>query len=252
MSRKIMILHPWGVGYMDSKAIEAAAPFVRSDTEVACTNLGDGAPPLPLPLPGYEGLAVEKALKAEAEGFDAIVVGCCADPFLDEIKAAVSIPATGLSEATLRSAHSRGKMAILVRNLGDAYLPMIPSQNDWGFWRNLGATYGLSEGEHYSLREVMVPKHPDPRELERLTVEDPAKLADLTIEAMTDALYENGLPEAEKAFADDGVKSVFFACAFWGQAIAQLQRNGHHLGGKIVNPLVSGVTYAEQMVLASA
>src|SRR4051812_49277767 len=110
---------------MDRVSEDIVAPFLRGDTDVHAANLGESAPPLPWPDASSAQLAVDVARKAEADGFDAIVIACCADPFLAEVRAAVSVPVVGLTETACISARSRGKLTIVARKLSDDYLPLI-------------------------------------------------------------------------------------------------------------------------------
>ena len=250
MGQRILVLSPWGVDYMDGFAKELISAHVRDDTEIDVANLVGEAPPLPWPAASASGAAVERVRKAEAEGYDAVIIACCADPFLAETRAAVKIPVVGLTEAVVVGSRARGKLAVLARGLSDDYLPLIPTQGNWDFWTNKPLGYGLPR-DQFSLRRVMVPLHPSPEELERLTAEDPARLAELTLEAMGASLLEEGLTEAKAAVAEDGAEVLYFACAFWSRAIAGLGDRAPDFGAPVVNPLVTGATYAEHLVLSA-
>lgn len=251
MPQRILLLNPWGVSYMDDVAEQVVAPTLRSDTELVVANLGDAAPPLPWPAASASDVAVEAVRKAEADGFHAVVIGCCADPFLKETRAAVKIPVVGLTEAVCVGARTRGKLTVMARGLSDDYLPLIPTQGNWDFWTNKPLSYGLDR-DQFSLRRVYVPEHPSPAELERLTVEDPKRLGELTVAAMEASLHEQGLAEARAAVEEDGADVLYFACAFWTKPIAELGEKAEAYGATIVNPLVTGATYAEHLVVASA
>ncbi|MFD1795190.1 hypothetical protein FQV27_14055 [Paracoccus aurantiacus] len=58
--------------------------------------------------------AIDQALDAEAEGFDAVVLGHFQDPGLMELKSAVSIPVIGVGEASLHMAAQLGRQIGLV------------------------------------------------------------------------------------------------------------------------------------------
>lgn len=248
MSRRILMLSPWGVEYMDQPALDVASKHVRPDTELEVRNLGSNAPQLPWPVASAEGLAVEAARKAEADGFDGIVIVCCADPFLEAVRAAVNIPVTGLSEATIATAKQYGKVGIMARRLSDDYLPLIPSQGNWDFWNNTALKNGLKEGQ-YALHAVEVPKHPSPEDLDRLTEEDPAGVRDLTVEAMREALLTNGVRESRLA-VEDGVDALYFACAYWSRGIDELGDDAELFDVPIINPVVAGVGFLEHALVA--
>jgi len=245
-----MILNPWGFDYMDSVAEKAVGPYLHPRTDLVCTNLGKEALPMPWPVPESRKLAVERAMKAQADGFDAIVIGCCADPFLSDIRQAVSIPVVGVTEAACATARSRGKITIMARRLSDSFRSLIPIQNAWERgWTDLATGYGLKPGE-FSLRRVFVPGHPDPETLVDLTNRDQAKLRDLTVAGMSEALHAEGLEQTRAAIKEDGARAVYFACAFWSLPISELEKAGNAFGVPVINPLVSAVSYAEHLLLS--
>lgn len=247
---KIMVLNPWGADYMDKIAEEVVAPHVHASTEVVCTSLGDQASPLPWPVPSSRDIVLSKARKAQVDGFDAIVIGCCADPFLADVRAAVTIPVVGLTESFCVTARNRGKVTLMIRGLADSYLPHIPTQNDWkNGWGGRALAYGLKP-EEFTVRRVFVPEHPDPKTLESLTAHDQARLRDLTISAMRNALHADGLEQTLAAAEEDGSRAVYFACAFWSQPIDELKGKAKSFRIPVVNPLLSGVTYAEHLLLS--
>lgn len=247
---KIMILNPWGVDYMDSLAEEVVAPYVHTRTEIVCTSLGADASPMPWPMAESRDLVVNKVIKAQADGFDAVIIGCCADPFLSDARQAVSIPVVGLTESFCMTARSRGKVALLIRGLSDAYLPLIPTQNSWkSGWSARALGYGL-QPDDFTVRRVFVPDHPDPETLVDLTKRDQAQLRNLTVTAMGAALHKDGLEQTLAAAEEDGAKAVFFACAFWSQPIQALNQQAKAFRIPVINPLVSAVSYAEHLVLS--
>jgi allantoin racemase len=234
---------------MDAPAERVVAPHLHGDTELVVTNLGEAAPPLPWPRPEGEAAMIETARKAEANGYDAEVIGCAADPFLEQTRQAVGIPVVGVTESVCASARNWGKLAILARRLSDSYLPLIPSQGNWDFWIGKASGYGLTS-DQFVMRGVPVPAHPEPDELVRLTDEDPARLRDLTLEAMGQALHADGLTQAKAAVEEDGAGALFYACAFWSESIDQLGPDAREYGAPVINPLVCAATYAEHLLIS--
>lgn len=57
---------------------------------------------------------IERAIEAEKEGFDSVVVGCFADPGVLEARAAVSIPVIGIAEASMLYACLLGRKFAIV------------------------------------------------------------------------------------------------------------------------------------------
>jgi len=63
------------------------------------------------------GRVIEKARQAEREGYDAFVVGSFSEPFLTEIRSAVSIPVASVGEANYLLACSYGKFQAHIANV---------------------------------------------------------------------------------------------------------------------------------------
>jgi Asp/Glu/hydantoin racemase len=80
-------------------------------------------------------VAVDNGIEAQAQGFDAVVMGHFQDPGLYALKSAVGIPVVGTGEATLHLAAQYGRRIGLV-TLDDVY-------RDWHLEQ--GDLYGLSQ-----------------------------------------------------------------------------------------------------------
>jgi allantoin racemase len=254
MSARIMLLNPWGVDYADEVGLNVIGSFVRPDTDLACVNLTGKARPVPWPV--AEGLepAVELAKKAEADGFDAIINGCAGDPYLDDLRAAVSIPVVGIAETILRNARSRGKkICILDRLLPEEYTALIPNNgpDKFDFWNAKAASYGLTP-DLYSIRKVRIATHPGVDSLEPMTREGSTELRELMFQSFVDSLHDDGLRQTKAAADEDGAEAVFFACNFWSTPIAALGRDATQFGATMINPLGSAATFAEHLVISAA
>jgi allantoin racemase len=243
-----MILNPWGVDYCDDAALDVMGSALRDDVDLECVNLGDGSAPVPYPVPEGRDAAVRAAVRAEAEGFDAILIACAGDPFLDEIREAVAVPVIGVAESVIIGAHSRGKLGVLRRRL-----PSDPWDSVWRDesltrnWHKRMARYGIRE-DQYVIRQVPVPGHPDPETLDRLNRDDPQALGNIMFAAFEESLLADGVVQTNAAAAEDGVDAVFFACNFWSPAIAALGVDAGKFDVPLINPLVSAATYAQHLL----
>jgi allantoin racemase len=253
MGKRIMLLNPWGVDYADEVGLEVVGSFLRPETDLACVNLTGSTRPVPWPV--AEGLepAVEMAKKAEADGFDAIINGCAGDPYLGDLRAAVSIPVVGIAETILRNAGSRGKVCILDRLLPEEYTAVIPNNvpDNFRFWEAKAASLGVTP-DLYSLRKVRIPTHPDLDSLENMNHDGSKELRDRMFQSFVDSLHDDGLRQSQAAAEEDGAKAVFFACNFWSKPIAALGRDASQFGATVINPLGSAATFAEHLVLSAA
>ena len=75
---------------------------------------------------------IDSAVKAQAEGADAIIIDCMLDPGLDATRESVSIPVIGCGEAAMRAA-------------GDSFAVITVLQRQERAFADLAAKYGLSD-----------------------------------------------------------------------------------------------------------
>ena len=105
--------------------VRAAKKVIRSDTEVTLRHLekDHGTPdslnwPWPLTWPCLqiirEAAIVNGILKAEEEGFDAVVVDCALDPGLHQARGMLNIPVTSAGESGLLLAQLLGRKLAMV------------------------------------------------------------------------------------------------------------------------------------------
>ena len=89
---------------------EAAKKTVRPDTEVTLNHVDKfcGSPTLAYLEMLNKTTMVDNVIKAEREGYDAAMMGCCGDPGLLEARQAVSIPVTAPSESAMLLAQKLG------------------------------------------------------------------------------------------------------------------------------------------------
>ena len=82
MTRRIEFINPFGTPAYDAIISETLAAYAGEGTEITVSSL-EGCPPN---IDYYynkhlmETVVFEKVMRAEAAGFDAVVVGCCYDP----------------------------------------------------------------------------------------------------------------------------------------------------------------------------
>ncbi len=163
----------------------------------------------------YEHLAthsiIRKAVEAEKEGYDAVVIGCFYDPGLREAREMVRIPVVGVCEASLNVASmlTAGEFSVLVGRK-----KWIPKMSDNA--RN----YGL-ESRIASWRVL-----------------------DLTVGDMRDRSRTEAaiLREARRAVEEDRAECVVLGCT--GMA-GQARRAQEELGVPVLDPVLMGIKVAE-------
>ena len=110
MSRVITFINPFGTIAYDDIIHRTLAHYAADGTELHITHL-DGCPP---DIDYFysrhlvESVLFEAVMKAEEEGSDAIVVGCCYDPGVRTARELVDIPVVGPMEASLQLAGYHG------------------------------------------------------------------------------------------------------------------------------------------------
>jgi Asp/Glu/hydantoin racemase len=248
MPKSIMVLNPWGVDYMDEVTKQIIQPFVGRETTLAVSNLGDAAPRVPWPSGDIEEPMIKKVCEAAGEGYDAVVIGCAADPFVSAIRAASPIPVVGVTESVCMEMRSKKSVGVIKRQLNDSYLSLIPAQANTTFWPDKLHGYGIDRGV-VNVRTVRIPHHPEPDALMAMTDDDPARLCNAILDAMTDAFVGEGLREAQLSVKDDGAQALFFACTFWSRPIAESAAELEELlGVPVINPLLCAVARAEHLL----
>jgi len=186
------------------------------------STIVDVAPrdPEAVPLPHleyefYEHLAIHRiirtAVKAEKDGYDALVIGCFYDPGLREARELVKMPVVGVCEASLHVASmiTAGKFSILVGRR--KWIPkMSDNARNYGFesriasWRVLGLTV------------------PDMRDREKTQI----------------AISR----EASNAVEEDLAECVVLGCT--GMA-GQAKKAQEELGVPVLDPVLMGLKVAE-------
>ena len=107
---KIFVINPNTSESMTDHIREALASVKRSDTELTVTCPSKG--PDTIESAYDEAYAIPPTLelvkKANAEGYDAVILACFSDPGLEAAKEVSAIPVVGIEEATLHMAAMLG------------------------------------------------------------------------------------------------------------------------------------------------
>ena len=166
-------------------------------------------PMLP-PVPLYLNEVISAVLNADIDGADAVIIGCCSDPVLQDAQRASEIPVVGPLQAAASIAASRG------RNLGI----LFPDEHAWRVtanWvrRNLQA-YGLS---NVVTAIDFVPMHNDG---EGSLVGDVTATAEIVEGRFCRQLEGVGVAAAQALIQREPVDAILFGCTIWGGMIANI------------------------------
>lgn len=167
---------------------------------------------------------VENVIAAEQEGFDAVVLGCWADP-LWEAREMVDIPVISISEAALLVALTLGhKLAVIT--VAPGVVPTIAMDL---------RLYGLEE------RAIARP----------VRTLDPPSDGGLLVESVTDP-QRRFIPNFERVARqciDDGAEVIVVGCGYYGPILSQ---HGYYeipdTGVPVVDCSAAGLKMAEMMV----
>lgn len=206
-------------GFRDVSQVSAFAP---AGTTLSCVTLERGPASVESALdevlagPGV----VDAALKAQADGCDAIVIDCMLDPALEAVREAVTIPVVGCGQAGLETAAQFGAFSVVT----------VLQRQERAFVR-LANSYGLSD-RLASVLGIGV------------NVLDLDKARQTAITATVAA--------CAKARKRDEASAVVFGCTGmlgYGEEVAQA------LGWKperVIDPLVNAIGVAARAISANA
>lgn len=209
--------------------LRAAAP---AGVEVEVTHLtlpADLAGPMLPPVPLYLNEIISEVLRAESEGCDAAIIGCCTDPALPEAQRVAGIPVIGPLQAAAAVALSRG------HRLGILY----PDEHAWRVtanWarRNL-RTYGASE----IVGPIeFVPMHV---EGEASLVGHVAVSAEEVQARFRRQLHGPGVAAARELTARDSADALLFGCTLWGGMVAEV---ADQVAAQCLDPVVTALHVA--------
>lgn len=118
----INFLNPFGTADYDDMIRQVLEPDLRPDVELTVTHL-DVVPPVPHYYAQKHLVEVEvmkAAVRAERDGFDALVIGCCYDPGLIQARELVGIPVVGPLEASVGMSRAFGHRYAVVTDMHKA------------------------------------------------------------------------------------------------------------------------------------
>jgi allantoin racemase len=113
---KINFINPFGTPVYNELIRETLIPYARPDTELVVTHTSD----CPENIDYYynkhlvELVVFEQVMRAEAEGCDAVIVGCCYDPGVRVARELVDIPVIGPLEASMQMAAYYGHDYVVI------------------------------------------------------------------------------------------------------------------------------------------
>ena len=191
---------------------------------------GPMLPTVPLYLNGL----IQEVLRADEEGCDAAIIGCCSDPALADAQRVARIPVIGPLQAAAATAAGRGmRLGVL-----------CPDEHAW----KTTANWLRANLRHYGLSEVVGPI----RFVPMRSLGDTEQIignTELSAEDMErrfrEKLHENAVPVAKKMLEEDEAQAVLFGCTLWGGMVEEI---ADVVDALCLDPVITAVRFAELQV----
>lgn len=216
---KILILTPC-LARRTTESVRHRLPMpVAPDVEIAYRGLDRGSANIEYCYDMYVGAAdmVEKGLKAQEEGFDAIVINCTMNPAMEGLRELLDIPVVGAGLAVVH----------LASMLGDTFSIIDTGQPHWPYLRRVTTTAGL---------------------LDKLMSVRALNLSVSELSGEPDAVLRRMIEESVKAVEEDGAHVIVFGCTGMRRYAEKLAEEMDKYGVPVVEPLTAAVNVTEALV----
>jgi allantoin racemase len=203
-----------------------AKRVVRPDTEVTIRHVDKscGSPTFAYLEMLNKTSIVNNIIKAEREGYDAAIMGCCGDPGILETRQAVSIPVTAPSESAMLLAQMLGCRFAIVA-VGKEVIPALEAHiYNYGFSNRAIRSRPVRSFEYW---DVMI---------ECLKSGQPKKLL-ADFEKVANELIQ------------DGADVIIAGCAYLGPVLTKFGYNQvGNTGVPVIDPCSAALKMAETLV----
>jgi len=192
---------------------------VAPDVELEYRGLDKGSATVEFCYDEYVGVIdmVEKGIKAQSEGFDAVVINCAMNPAMEGLRELLDIPVVGAGLAVVHVASM----------LGDTFSIIDTGQQHWPYLRRVVANAGL---------------------LNKLTSVRALNLTVSELSGDPDTISNRIVEEAIKAVEKDGAHVIVFGCTGMRRYAERLADEMEKHGVPVVEPLSAAVNVAEILV----
>jgi allantoin racemase len=214
---RILILNPFAG---EAKEVERCRKVARSDTQLAFDNIADSYPLNYVTYIYYRHkcaeAVVERVVRAERDGFDAVFICCCYDPGLWEAREIVDIPVIGAFEA---GAH-------YINAISQRYSVIATEDKTVHCYREMARLYGtdskLASVRHIDVSaRVSYPQHTEHQ-----------------------MIAERTLQVARKCVEEDGAEAILMGCTLQSCPLT-VAGTGHANNVPIIDPVLVGFKVAE-------
>jgi len=219
---KILVLNPFAGTTREAEHCRSVA---RPDTEIVFENTEDVYPLNYVTYIYYRhhcaSAVVERVLRAQDEGFDAVFICCCYDPGLAEAREVADIPVTAAFEA---GAH-------YVNAISQRYSVIATEDKTVHCYRELAQLYG-TDSKLASVRHINLSARESYPDKTR-----PALMLKRTMEV------------ARRCIEDDGAEAILMGCTLQSSPLT-IAHKREVMGVPIIDPVLIGFKTTEFMVEA--
>ena len=219
---KILVLNPFAG---ETREAEHCRSVARPDTEIVFENIAQVYPLNYITYIFYRHHAasavVERVLRAQDEGFDAVFICCCYDPGLAEAREVADIIVTAAFEA---GAH-------YVNAISQRYSVIATEDKTVHCYRELAQLYG-TDSKLASVRHIGVSareSYPD--------------------KTRPEMMLQRTLEVARRCIEQDGAEAILMGCTLQSSPLT-IARRGEVMGVPIIDPVLVGFKTTEFMVEA--
>ncbi|HSQ28161.1 MAG TPA: aspartate/glutamate racemase family protein, partial [Anaerolineales bacterium] len=219
--RKIRVISPVTNPKVMAISLPIYQSIARTDTELSIVNLDQG--PETIESLYEDAIAapqvILRAIQAEKDGQQAVIIDCMNDPGLEAVREAVRIPVVGAAQAAM----------MLAGILCHKFSMLSTAPEDRFAFEQLVRRYGLAE-KYASTRSVDIP------------VADLRKKPKKLLKALLSA--------AKKAIEKDGAHGLVFGCTGMKGMAARLEKELKAMGhvAVVIDPSLAALKWAEMLV----
>lgn len=224
MGVRINFINPFGTPVYNDLIAETLTPYLNDGNELVVTNTENCPEDCDWWYPKHlvEEEVFECVMKAEKDGFDAVIIGCCNDPGVRTARELVNIPVVGPLEATMQHASY----------FGHDYLLVTDHRKSAAHMRDLVRLYG-TEAHCKDVRYInwyvtdMINDH--------------------------EGVARDALRASAAAMEDGGVEAVILACTIISACTEKwLLESGEKRQTTILNPNTFALKMAESLAVLNA
>lgn len=219
---KILVLNPFAGVTLEAEHCRQVA---RPGTELVFENISDVYPLTYVTYIYYRhhcaAAVVERVLRAQDEGYDAVFICCCYDPGLAEAREVADIVVTGAFESGVH----------YVNQISQRYSVIATEPKTVHCYRELAQLYG-TDSKLASVRHINLSAR-----------ESYAHRTDPAV------MIERTLKVAQRCIEDDGAEAIIMGCTLQSCPLT-VGKHGELQGAPIIDPVLIGFKQTEFLVEA--